>query len=88
MKIKLVQTGGLLPVKKEASLEVPWSDDDFQNLISKIKETNVKDSPARDAIGYILEANGKETSIDIKKIPKQHLPIFNDLKKNLTIIKF
>jgi hypothetical protein len=88
MKIKLIQTGGLLPIKKEASAEVTWSDDELDHLISEIKTKDTINSPIRDAIYHILEVNGKEISIDLNKIPKQHKPIFNNLKKKLTIIKF
>lgn len=88
MKIKLVQTGGLLPLKKEASTDVPWSDEDLQNLLFEMKIKETKNSLSRDAIYYILEANGNETSIDLNKVPKQHRPVFDELKKKLTIIKF
>lgn len=88
MKIKLVQSGGILPIKKEATADVPWSDDDLQDLLSKSKSRESNNLLARDAIYYTLEANGNETSIDMSKVPKQHLPVFNDLKKKLTIIKF
>jgi hypothetical protein len=88
MKIKLIQTGGLLPIKKEASAEVTWSDDELDHVISEIKTEDTINSPMRDAIYHILEVNGKEISIDLNKIPKQHKPIFNNLIKKLTIIKF
>jgi len=88
MKIKLVQTGGLLPLKKEASTDVPWSDEDLQNLLFEMKIKETKNSLSRDAIYYILEAKGNETSIDLNKVPKQHSQVFDELKKKLTIIKF
>ena len=88
MNIKLVQTGGLLPVKKEASADVDWSDEDLKGILSEITMEKPEKTLVRDGIGYILEVNGKETSIDMAKIPKNHLPVFNELKKKLTIMRF
>ena len=88
MKIKLVRTGGLLPVTKEAVGEVDWSEKEFGDLMLAIGTKEDADSPARDQVYHILEAKGKTFSIDLTKIPKAYRPAFNKIISNLKTVKF
>jgi hypothetical protein len=88
MKIKLIQSGGLLPVKKVASIDVSWSEQDFENVMSKIRVDEKENSLVRDGISYQLEVDGNEIAVDLNKVPGEHLSVFKDLKSKLTILKF
>lgn len=88
MKIKLVQSGGFLPVTKVAVADVDWSDDEWGNLISVIGENEKIDSPARDALYHTLEANGKEVPVNLSKTPEAFRGVIEDLRAKLIIVKF
>jgi uncharacterized protein YacL (UPF0231 family) len=88
MKIKLIQSGGLLPVKKVASTDVSWSEKDLEDVMSKIRIEETEHSLVRDGISYQLEVNGNEIAVDLNKVPGEHLSVFKDLKSKLTILKF
>jgi len=88
MKIKLVQSGGLLPVTKEALTEVDWTKEECENILSQIalKDNNYS-SPVRDGIDYTIEINNKEVGVDLEKATGKYAEIFAQLKKNLKIVK-
>lgn len=88
MKIKLIETGGILPVTKEASAEVDWTSVESEEIIKKITVSNTEINPGlRDGIDHILEINGKEISINLNKADGKFAAIFNELKSKLKIIK-
>lgn len=88
MKIKLVQSGGFLPVTKEAVADADMSKDECENMLKQIALTaKQKSSLVRDGIGYTIEINNKEIDIDIEKASGKSAEILAHLKKNLKIVK-
>jgi hypothetical protein len=88
VKIKLIRTGGLLPVTKEAVGDVDWSEKEFGELMLAIGTGGDSDSSARDQVYHILEANGKSFPIDLTKIPKAYRPVFDMIISNFKTVKF
>jgi hypothetical protein len=87
MNIKLVQTGGLLPITKEASADIDWSDAEFENLLNVIGLEEDPNSSVRDAVYTILEGNGRSVWIDLSKLPAKYKSTFANLTANFTIVK-
>lgn len=88
MKIKLVQSGGFLPVTKEAVTEADLSKEECENMLKQIAVTaKHKSSLVRDGIGYTIELNNKEIDIDIEKASGKSAEILEYLKKNMKIVK-
>lgn len=87
MKIKFVQTGGLVPITKEATAEVDWSTVEFDGLLKVIGIEEERDSLVRDAIYTLLEGNGKSVAIDLSKLPVKYKSTFANLLANLKIVK-
>lgn len=58
MKIKLQRLGGLLPVTREATTEVDWTDGEFQQLLKSIRSEEDKDTLSRDVTCDYLEVGG------------------------------
>ncbi|MEP7141223.1 MAG: hypothetical protein ABI707_00070 [Ferruginibacter sp.] len=88
MKIKLVQSGGLLPVTKEAVTEVDWTKDESEHLLNQIAvDDNQKSSMVRDGIDHTIEINNKEVAVNLEKASGKYAEVFDHLKKNLKIVK-
>ncbi len=88
MKIKLVQSGGFLPVTKEAITDADLTKEECESMLKQIAVTaKHKSSPIRDGIGYTIEINNKEIDIDIEKASGKSAKILAHLKKNLKIVK-
>ena len=88
MKIKLVQSGGFLPVTKEAVAEVNWTKEESEHILSHIMVDDSKtSSQVRDGIDHTIEINNKEVTVDLAKAPKKYAEIFDQLMKNLKIVK-
>jgi hypothetical protein len=86
MKIKLIRTGGFIPLTKEAEAEVNLSDKQLKSLLEIIQPDHIP-SPIKDGQYYLLEIGKSSTTIDLDKIPEEYKPIFNKLKKELKIMK-
>lgn len=86
MKIKLIESGGIVPVNKEAELEVGWTKEECDTLLKTINYSGGAGS-ARDAIGHSLVVQGKETDIQLSKVPAKYKSVFNQLVKNLQFVK-
>jgi hypothetical protein len=86
MKIKLIRTGGFIPVTKVAETEVNLSDIQLKSLLKIIQPDRIS-SPVKDGHYYILEIGKNSTAIDIEKVPEEYKAIFSKLKNNLKIIK-
>jgi len=88
MKIKLVQSGGFLPVIKEAVTEVDWTKEESEEILSQIAvEGDSKSSPVRDGIDHTIEIGGKEVTVNLEKVSGKYARVFDQLKKNLKIVK-
>ncbi len=88
MKIKLVQSGGLLPVTKAAVTEVDWTTEECEDMLKQIELLGKhKLSKVRDGIGYTIKINNNETEIDPEKASGKTAEILARLKENLQIVK-
>lgn len=86
MKIKLIRTGGFIPVTKEAEADVDMSDIQVKQLLEIIQPGRIA-SPVKDGHYYLLEIGAKSTPVDLEKIPDQYEALFSRLKSDLKIIK-
>ena len=86
MKIKLIRTGGFLPITKEAETEVNLSDTQVKQLLEVIQPDRIS-SPVKDGHYYLLEIGTSSTSIDLEKVPAEYKALFSKLKNDLRIIK-
>jgi hypothetical protein len=88
MKIKLVQSGGLLPVTKEAVTDVDWTNEESEKILSQIAvDDSKKSSQVRDGIDHTIEINNKEVTVNLEKASGKYAEVFDHLKKNLKIVK-
>ena len=88
MKIKLVQSGGFLPVTSEAVAEVNWTKEEIRKLL---KEISLKQqhgaSAVRDGIDHTIEINRKEIPVDLGKASGKYAEVLAQLRDNLKIVK-
>ena len=84
-----MQSGGLLPITKEASTEVDWTQEECASLLKEIAVPANKSqkSLVRDGIDHSIEINGKETQINVEKAPGKFAVVLDQLKNNLKILK-
>jgi hypothetical protein len=86
MKIKLIRTGGFIPVTKVAETEMTLSDHELASLL-----VTIKSDPAapriRDGHYYELTVGNESTPVDLEKVPDEYKDLFNKLKSDLKIIK-
>lgn len=87
MEIKLQRVGGFLPITKEASAEVGWSDDELQKLIQHIRVDEKTDTKSRDITSHYLEVKGEAIPVNLQKLPKEYRDTFDELKANLKPVK-
>jgi hypothetical protein len=86
MKIKLIRTGGFIPVTRTAETEIDISDVEIDRLLQIIRP----DPDARrikDGNYYELTVGLKSTPVDLEKVPDEYRPLFNKLKSDLKINK-
>jgi hypothetical protein len=86
MKIKLIRTGGFLPITREAEADVNLSDIQVKQLLEIIQPDRIP-SPVKDGHYYLLDIGTKSTLVDLEKVPDEYKSIFNKLKNDLKIIK-
>jgi hypothetical protein len=86
MKIKLVRTGGFIPVTKMAETEVTITEKELISLLDSLQpEPNahrIKDG------NYYEVTSGKYSSpVDLSKVPDRYKELFSKLKSELRIVK-
>jgi hypothetical protein len=86
MKIKLIRTGGFIPITKEAEADVNLSDKQVQQLLEIIQPDRIP-SPIKDGNYYLLAIGTSSTPVDLEKVPDEYKALFSRLKGNLKIIK-
>ncbi|HZY24419.1 MAG TPA: hypothetical protein VFE71_01225 [Bacteroidales bacterium] len=86
MKIKLIRTGGFIPITKVAETEVDFTDQELIRLIEVIKPDPLAPR-IKDGNNYQLSAGTKNTLVDLEKVPDEYRELFNKLKSELKIIK-
>ena len=86
MKIKLIRTGGFIPVTKTSETEVNISDDEIVSLLEVIRA-----DPAapriKDGNQYELKIGNISTSVDLDKVPEKYNSLFTKLKSNMKILR-
>ena len=88
MKIKLVQSGGILPVIKEAVTDVDWTKEESKKFLNEIAtDDKKKSSQVRDGIDHTIEIDNKEVTVDLEKVPGKYAEVFDHLRKSLKIVK-
>lgn len=86
MKIKLIRTGGFIPITKEAEADVNLSDKQVQQLLEIIQPERIA-SPIKDGHYYLLEIGTNSTAVDLEKVPDEYKALFSKLKSDLKIIQ-
>jgi hypothetical protein len=86
MKIKLIRTGGFIPITKEAEADVNLSDKQVKQLLEIIQPDPIA-SPIKDGQYYLLDIGTKSTLVDLEKVPDEYKSIFIKLKSDLKFIK-
>ena len=87
MKIKLVQSGGFLPLTKEAETDVDWTKEEYKDLLKQVEVKDQHSSATRDGIYHTLEINNKEVPVDPEKATGKYAEVFARLKNALKIVK-
>jgi len=86
MNIKLLRTGGLIPVKKSAEIETNLTDVQLERLIKFLK--SAPEPPRfKDGTNYILTAGDIVAHIDPDKVPEEFKTLLDQLKRELKFIK-
>ena len=86
MKIKLIRTGGFIPITKEAEADVNLSDKQVRQLLEVIQPDRIA-SPIKDGHNYLIEIGTNSTAVDLEKVPEEYKDLFSKLKGDLKIIK-
>jgi len=86
MKIKLIRTGGFIPITKAVETEVNLTDKEMDRLLQVIQRDPV--SPRiKDGSYYELTVGSSSTPVDLEKVPDEYKTLFSKLKSDLKIIK-
>ncbi len=86
MKIKLIRTGGFIPITKVAEAEVDFTDQELSRLVEVIKPDPLAPR-IKDGNNYQLNIGAENTPVDLEKVPLEYKELFNKLKSELKIIK-
>jgi hypothetical protein len=86
MKIKLIRTGGFIPITKEAETDVNLSDSQVKSLLEIIQPDRIP-SPIKDGNYYLLAIGSSSTLVDLEKVPDEYKALFSKLKSDLKFIK-
>lgn len=86
MKIKLIRTGGFMPVTRMAETEVDLTDRELTRLLEIIR-ADPGAPRIKDGQYYELAFGTKSKLVDLEKVPEDYKPLFNKLKSDLRIIK-
>lgn len=81
MKLKLIQTGGVVGKTMAAQVNAKLKEEDVAALMAVIKKKATR-SRAKDAHSYLLQQGDDEktcVSIDINAIPAEHTALFQKL---------
>ena len=86
MKIKLIRTGGFIPVTRAAEAEVNISDQEIGRLI-EIIQPDPSAPRVRDGNYYELTIGENRVPVDLEKVPEEYKELFSKLKNDLRIVK-
>ena len=86
MKIKLIRSGGFIPVIKAAEADVDISAREMAGLLEIIQH-----DPAapriKDGNSWELTVGCRNITVDLEKVPDEYKAIFDQLKNDLKIVK-
>lgn len=86
MKIKLIRTGGFIPITKAAEADVDISARELAGLLEIIQPD--PDAPRiKDGNYFELAVGFRSTPVDLEKVPDKYKALFSQLKSDLKIIK-
>jgi hypothetical protein len=86
MKIKLIRTGGFIPITKAVETEVNLTDKEMDRLLQVIQRDPVS-SRIKDGSYYELTVGSSSTPVDLEKVPDDYKTLFSKLKNELKIVK-
>jgi hypothetical protein len=86
MNIRLIRTGGFIPVTKESETEVNFSDKELADLLVTIKHDTTAPR-VKDGHYYELTVGSFSTPVDLEKVPDEYKDLFNKMKSDLKIKK-
>lgn len=86
MKLKLIRTGGFIPVIKAAETEVNLTDKELVKLLDII-QPDQHAYKVKDGNHYELSAGKYSSPVDLGKVPDEYKALFSKLRSNLKIIK-
>ncbi|HEY5124062.1 MAG TPA: hypothetical protein VIK14_10030 [Ignavibacteria bacterium] len=86
MKIKLIRTGGFIPITKAAETDVNLTDKELTGLL-KIIQSEPAVPHIKDGNYYELTVGSNSTPVDLEKVPDEYKDLFSRLKNDLRIIK-
>lgn len=75
----------MLPMNKEAETDLTKAE--LDELLTAMELPDGGASAARDAVHYTLEAEGKEASVDLRKVPVKYKAMIEELVAKLEIVK-
>ena len=87
MKITLVRTGGIIPLKKKAEVIVNWDAKEMEQLKAAVKPSLPAPGNTRDGIDYHIHYDGESFPVDWSKIPTKYKSTLEKLKNNLVVEK-
>lgn len=86
MKIKLIRTGGFIPVTKVAETEADLSENDMKRLLEAIKP-DLSARRIKDGNYYEITVGSSSSPVDMDKVPNEYKDLFSKLKSDLKILK-
>jgi hypothetical protein len=86
MKIKLIRTGGFIPVTKVAETEVNLTDKELDMLLEDI-QPDPSAPHVKDGNYYELAVGSGSKPVDLEKVPDKYKALFSRLKNELRIKK-
>jgi hypothetical protein len=86
MKIKLIRTGGFIPVTKVAETEVNITDKELDKLL-RVLQPDPAARRIKDGNYYEISVGSGSKPVDLEKVPEEYEDLFSKLKSELKIIK-
>jgi len=86
MKIRLIRTGGFLPLKKAAEAETDLTGEEMNSLLSVIR-ADPSAPRVKDGTQYLLEAGDRVTRVNLDNVPEKYRDLFEKLKNDLKVVR-
>jgi hypothetical protein len=86
MKIKLVRTGGFIPITRAAEAEADLTDEEITTLLATIQSSSTAPR-IKDGHYWELIVGSRVSPVDLEKVPDEYKELFDKLKSTLKIVK-